>query len=296
MKGHLYKWENVIIGYNLSAFIYAFYTGHPVIGFGTSAPKIFDEIDKVDYGSYGFGKGETELQIELWHRLYMILSMGGQLPFADNVSSIRLDENRTLTVTTKNRSRVTKVSHDCLWFFDDHGVVGLPSVHIPCVQYRITDWFNVRSGMRHAHQRILTPDDNLVREIYFYPSERIDGHHPDKKDLCAISYLDEEQIDQFEYSSTYAKFKILDTMKSYGIRGASNGTCPKYGTSKHYALKIEFDKREKERVGMHIYHTIDESLIFNRLSAEEMLSEIRYNNQGPRIPANPYIPKVLLKS
>ena len=296
MKGHLYKWENVIIGYNLSAFIYAFYTGHPVIGYSTSAPKIYDEIDNVDYGSYGFGKGETESQIELWHRLYMILSMGGQLPFADNARSIRVDDDKLLTVTTKNRSRVTKISYDCLWFFDDHGVVGLPPVYIPCELYRVTDWFNVRSGMKHEYQRILTPGDDLVREIYFYPSERIDGYHPEKKDLCAISFLDEEQIDQFKYSSTYAKFKILDTMKNNDIRGASNGICPKYGTSKHYALKIEFDTREKERIEMHSYHVLDESLIFNRLSAEEMLAEIRYNNQGPRIPANPYIPKVLLKS
>ena len=56
------------------------------------------------------------------------------------------------------------------------------------------------------------------------------------------------------------------------------------------------EEAEKERIEMHSYHVLDESLIFNRLSAEEMLAEIRYNNQGPRIPANPYIPKVLLKS
>lgn len=294
MKEHVYQWDNIVIGYSLSAFIYAFYTGAPVVGYTESMPKIFDDFEKeIDYSAHGFGNGKTTNQVELWNHLYMLLSMGGQIPFADNVQTLRRDGEDTLVVTTSNRSKVAKVKYAELWVFDDHGVEGMPPIQKANEIYRVVDWFNVHSGMRHPVPFILTPSQDFVREIIFYPSERLDGDHPDMKDLCAVSWLDDEQLQLFETSPTYAKFAILRAMKDMGIRGTKNGICPKTGKQKYYALKIEFDRRDKEMIAMHGYAP-EPGISFHRVSPPELLSELKH--EGYNEPANPYIPKVLLNS
>tara|TARA_B100001250_G_C19803776_1_gene792334 strand:+ start:758 stop:1657 length:900 start_codon:yes stop_codon:yes gene_type:complete len=297
MKQHVYQWDNVIIGYSLSALIYAFYTGHPIIGYTRSAPKIIDDFrEEVDYAEHGFGKSKTKKQAELWNHLYTLLSMGGQIPFADNTQSIRIDKmgltGGTLTVVSDNRSKVTKVEYGELWVFNDDGIGGMPPITKASETYRVIDWFNVLSGMKHAHSRIITPSQDFVREIIFYPSERIDGATArELKDLCAISYLQEDELDVFEKSPTYVKFAILGAMEDMGIRGTKNGICSKTGNQKHYALKIQFDRREKDRVAMHGYGPSNR-ITYHKVSPLEMLTELR--REGYNKPANRYIPKVLL--
>ena len=68
MKEHTYQWDDVIIGYSLSALIYAFYTGHPVIGYGDSAPKTIDDLDKeIDYSAPLW----SMLMFQMWWDRYM---------------------------------------------------------------------------------------------------------------------------------------------------------------------------------------------------------------------------------
>ena len=295
MKEHKYQWEGVIVGYSLSALIYAFYSGMPVVGYMTSAPWGFEKLPRMDLSKYGMGKGTMTHQIDLWNRLYMLLSMGGQLPFADNAATVRRADNE-LVVTTNNRSRVVRVQYDTLWMFDDHNIEGMPEITVPCEIYRVVDWFNVRSGMRHGESKLMDPSEDFVRNIHFYPSQRLHGHHPDKKDVCSESFLLEEDLDKFEYSSTYARFKTLERMKNIGIRGTSNGVDAN-GKPKHYALKIEFDKRQKKRVKMHQYKE-DKSIVYNRIQPFMLLEECLQNTNrfNKPQPANPYIPKVLLTS
>lgn len=289
MKDYVYQWDNVILGYSLQSLIYAFNTGYPVIGHCTSMPKIYEKFPEIQYRDFNWGSGSTSSQIELWHHLYMLLSMGGQIPFADNVGAMRIEPDNTLMVLTRNRSKVTRVKYHRLWIFSDESISGLPPIVEPCSAYKVHDWFDIRKGMKQDESVILTPSEDFVREIHFYPSERIDGNHPDKKDICAVSYLYEEQIEDFKHSSTMARFKAMDIMKHHGLRGPRNGIAPN-GKPKHYALRIEFDRREIQRAAMHIYEG-DESLIFNHPTVIGALEE-SINKLTP----NPYIPKVLLKS
>ena len=97
----------------------------------------------------------------------------------------------------------------------------------------------------------------------------------------------------FEHSPTYARFATMAAMKEMGIRGTKNGICPKTGNQKHYALKIEFDRREKDRIAMHGYGP-EPAITYHDVSAPEMLTELLH--EGYDKPANPYIPKVLLNS
>lgn len=296
MKEHKYQWKGIIVGYNLSALIYAFYTGMPVVGYTSSMPWHFEKlVPPITLPDYGMGRGTLKTQIDLWHHLYMLLSMGGQVPFADNAASIRVNDG-SLLVSTDNRSRIIEAEYKTLWVFDDHSIEGLPPISEPCDIYRVCDWFNVRSGMRHDESMLMTPAEDFIRTIYFYPSERLDGNHADKKDLCSESFLSEDELDKFEHSPTYARFKILSQMRDLGMKGSGNGNCPKTGKKKHYAIKIEHDRREKKRIAMHAYEipAQDNKIIFNRVEPTALLNEIK-NNILPAA-ANPYIPKVLLTS
>jgi hypothetical protein len=85
----------------------------------------------------------------------------------------------------------------------------------------------------------------------------------DKKDAVAISFLDKKQLNKFEYSDTYARFKVLDMMKKAGIRGARNGRDSRNPEKyKYYALKAETAHREIQKVKMDLYNDT-ESIIFD---------------------------------
>jgi hypothetical protein len=85
----------------------------------------------------------------------------------------------------------------------------------------------VNSGCEHGIDHIRT-DEDFVRDIFFYPSQRASANS-DKKDLLAISYLSERDAKyEYQYSDTYVRFKVLAKMKEAGIRGQKNGKNPNY--------------------------------------------------------------------
>ena len=83
--------------------------------------------------------------------------------------------------------------------------------------------------------------------LVFYPTKRSDNKS--LKDLFVESFLTDEQLEDFNFSDTMVKFKVLDMMKKAGIRGSRNGRNPLYPERstvpyKYYALKIEPAERE----------------------------------------------------
>jgi hypothetical protein len=109
--------------------------------------------------------------------------------------------------------------YDKIYVFDDLNLYGIPNnlslKEDPILEIR--DWFDVKSGMKHAHS-LLTTDSEFVNKIIFYQSDRIDGNH-DLKDAVAISYLTKEQLNDFEFSDINARFKTKHVMKQSGIKG-----------------------------------------------------------------------------
>ena len=137
--------------------------------------------------------------------------------------------------------------------------------------------------MCHEHTHLQT-DSEFVKDIYFYPSDRIDGNH-DKKDLASFSYINEKQLKLFDYSPTIVKFKILKTMKEAGIRGQRNGKNPLFPVSssqpyRYRALNIEPDRREVKCISKFSYEDTENLKFMNLISEQEILNtEIQYNNK-----------------
>jgi hypothetical protein len=251
VKHHEYHFQKVIFGNSLAALLMGYKEGTPVITLGAREPLFFEHYPiKTDLSFLGIDNRRQALQStsstlnvgvqkrDVYRRVSFLMSLAGLLPFAGSGVSLRQTEaNKARMVLDHARS----VSFS----YDKSIIVGtnLLEPEIPPKKYMVLDWMDVRSGMVHPFDRI-EGTSPFVNCIHFYPSERIDGKH-DKKDLVCVSYLTKDQLYNYEYSDTYARFSILEQMRKAGIRGARNGRDTKNPERyKYYAVKIETNKRE----------------------------------------------------
>ncbi len=240
---HIYYHDRIVVGANLSSLLYSFLNGYPCICVGESPPFRFDYDEY--FGTLNLLGVKSGNLRQIWERLVLALSLGGQLPMADKTYSINIQDN-VIKAFTKN-SRLGRFHFDKLIIFDDNLVRGLPPIEQRVLgKSKVIDWYDVRSGMEHQHDFFETADD-FVKEIYFYPSDRFGNQKSGRvrKDLVSVSYMDEDQVEGFDFSDTMAKFKILKIMKELGIRGARNGR-DTYNPNiyRYYSPKIESVERQ----------------------------------------------------
>ena len=283
LEDHIYHYDNLVIGSDLNAVVFAYLKGYPLVINRDVFPFRFDCFDRnVDLSKLCLGLEEIQLQektlgpsrLDTYKHLSFVLNLAGLSPLGRRLYSCRLKEDNLLKITTKN-SRMIQVEFDQLYIFNDENILGLPEPveSLNKEMYKVFDWIDATCCTTHPHQYFET-EDNFIREVYFYPTERLDGNHPNKKDLVALSYLNGEQLRDYEYSDTYARFKILNIMKEAGIKGARNGRDMLDKTKyKHYALKIQPQKREVLSLQKNLYDDID-NIDFMYQSAEDILQEI----------------------
>jgi len=269
---HEYKYETIVIGGGLNALLFSYYNNYPCIFGEPIVPFILDVYNEgLDFSFLGLRPGASKAIV--WQRLITSLSLGALLPMGDKVASLSVQENK-LKASTHN-SRLGRFEFDKLIVFDDKGIRGLPKVKEQQFgKCRIIDWFHVRSGMEHDHNLFETKDD-FIQKVIFYPSERFGNQKSGRlrKDLVAISHLDEDQINDFDYSDTMAKFKITQMMKDAGIRGARNGR-DTYNPKiyRYYSPKIEAVEREIIR-DVKSFYCDDERFEFRYENPEEIIEK-----------------------
>jgi len=287
MRNHVYEFDEIVIGSSLNALTYSYFNSKPIIFCELKKPQFFEffdfnfDLSKLSVEQYEFKLRSPTLtkmvgtsKLEVWERLSFILSLSGLTPVSNNAASIRIySDDNIIKLFTKN-SRMVKFKFDKIRIFDDTNVAGLGLPIKQQKNYRVIDWVDVKSGMSHPFTYI-QGNDTFVNEIFFYPSKRFDGSR-NRKDAVSISYLNEEQINNFDYSDTYVKFKTLSMMKDAGIKGARNGkdasNPDKY---KYYALKIETSWREIQKIKMDSYKNTS-NLFFDYRTEEEV-----YNSYKP---------------
>jgi hypothetical protein len=236
---HIYQYDTIVIGGGLNAKVYSYFNKCPCVYGSDASPFRFDVFEK------GLSLFETQNMLQAFEKLSFVLGMSGQLPMGDKAASINIRDN-VMKVSTHN-SRLGRFEFNKLVIFDDRNVYGLPLIKERKVgKSRVIDWFDVRSGMEHDHDLFET-EEFFVERVIFYPSDRFGNQNAGRlrKDLVAISHLDQDEIGDFDYSSTMARFKILQMMKDAGIKGARNGR-DTYNPNiyRYYSPKIEVTQRE----------------------------------------------------
>ena len=250
-----YHHERLVVGSSLEALLYCYLNDLPFIYTKLERPSRFEAFSP-DLNLEAFGientrctlrspTGERVIGIQrniLWEKLYFFLSLSGLCPLANKAASLRVEEGQ-VKVYTQGASTVT-FTYDQLVIFSDEGVLGLPEKKPdPDPIYKVLDWFDVRSGLKHDLD-FIEGEDCFVKEILFYPTERIDGDQK-LKDAVSISYLREGDINKEAYSDFNARFKTLYLMKKAGIKGRRNGRDQQNKNKyKYYAVRIENSHRQ----------------------------------------------------
>jgi hypothetical protein len=265
-----FDYEKIVIGSSIEALLYCYYNNVPFVCTEMESPDRFSYFDcELDLSIFQLDNSITFLttfphadktrgisKALLWERLYFCLSLAGLNPLADKVSSIRIEDNRIRVFTHKARSAT--ISANKVIIFSPTGITGLPSPKIiPEKRYKVYDWINVRSGLKHKYDLIQDPGVWFVQKIFFYPTDRIDGDQI-YKDACAISYMTETQLADPDYSDINARFKVRYMMRVAGLKGPKNGYDSKDPTKQKYRpLRIESSHREIQLLTPPIYESTD---------------------------------------
>ena len=248
-----YNHEAIVIGSNLRAILYAFNNKLPLFYTRPQRPFRFDYLaSELDISSVGKFAPISTLQTHegeinvgapkeaLWERLLFILSLNGQAPLSTQCESMRY--NGETLICSNPYSKIMEVEFEKAYYFGDDNCVGILEKEVAPAIYTCYDWIAFNRGGKHDIDLIQTSDD-FVNQIWFYPSDRIDGN-TSVKDACLVSVLTEKQLLLFDYSQTMARFKMIATMRDHEMRGLFNGYSPT-GIPKYYKFRTTIIGRER---------------------------------------------------
>ena len=180
----------------------------------------------------------------LWERLLFLLSLDGKMPLSNLCQNIRYDNERV--VCSNEYSKIMEFKFNHCYYFGDTGAQGwIEEKLLAKREYMCYDYIAFNRGGKHNIDYIKT-GDNLASEIWFYPSDRIDGTTA-VKDACVISRLTEDELLNFEYSETMARFKMISEMESRGMKGLFNGYGPT-GKPKYYKFRTTHAGRRTKEI------------------------------------------------
>lgn len=248
------KTKNLVIGGNLAALEFAFKEGFPVF------------YDKLEIPFHLEQTKEGLNRKDVIENYAFLLSLSGLNYHNYIVGEYRLEKNK-LTIHGKKPWKHV-VEFENLFDFRNKKNTNL--------KYKVVDYINVRSCGNHDIRELRT-EDNFVKEIYFYPSQRANSsknfslstHNYEKvvKDVMIVSYLTNRQIEKEENSPIYSRLRLLDLMKDAGIKGKKRGTRPN-GKEIRSPIVLEFSKREILEIDQHerdYYYSTSKNKYLNKL-------------------------------
>ena len=235
-----------MVGSSLEALLYAFVHELPIFYSAPHKPFRFDYLDEsVDLSCLKLPNVSQSLKTHeenrvvgtpknlLWERLIFLLSIHGHAPLSDRCESLRYNGENVVTFSDAYAKLIDVEFEEC-YYFGDTNASNLPKIDLDSTKMICYDWIAFNRGGKHDIDYIKT-DDDFVKEIWFYSSDRIDGNTP-VKDACVVSFLTKKELEDFNFSETMARFKAVSEMESRGMKGKYNGIGPN-GKPKHYKFR-----------------------------------------------------------
>ena len=273
------KNNEIVIGSSLRAVLYAFNNELPIFFAEEGRPFRFDYLDpeldlsflklsaqRESLTTFGEDKAVGSSKVLLWERLLFLLSLSGKAPLSDLCTNMRMVGQKF--VCSNEYAKIAEIEFKTAYFFGDNKCYGLVTEKEVANDIMICyDWIAFHRGGKHEIDYIET-DDPFVKQIWFYPSDRIDGATK-VKDACLVSFLSKEDLSNFDYSETMARFKGVSEMESRGMKGVFNGYSPT-GRPKYYKFRTsniarekrtQFDAPWKEEVGVEAPRVAEQVLL-----------------------------------
>ena len=241
-----YKYDNVVVGSCFDAVLYAFVHNYPIVYSDFRIPFRFDYLDQnIDLSCLSLKNSPSIIKTDkddvivglpktlLWERMLFLLSLNSKSILSNLCTSLRRVDNKIICYN--EYSKIAEIEFNKCHYFHDDAAKGFVDEKIfASDKYVCYDWVAINRGGKQKIDLIET-NDNFTKEIWFYPSDRIDGRTL-IKDACIVSLLTSEQINKFNYSETMARFKLIHEMENRGMKGPSNGYGPN-GKLKYYKIR-----------------------------------------------------------
>ena len=281
-------YNKLVIGSNLRALLYAYNNNLPVVFAKPERPFRFDYFEPtLDLSFIGIEPQIRELQTfsepklvgtpraVLWEALAFSLSIDGLCPLSNLCHSMRANDG--ILVCSNEYSKIAEFKFDECVFFGDNSVTGIAVEKEPKnKKYICYDWIAINRGGKIA-QDYIHMGDEFVHHMWLYSSDRIDGN-TGVKDACLISYLNEQQLLDFDYSETMARFKMLSDMDKCGLKGPVGGGITTTGKLKRYKIRASHMYRGKQRNYTPEW-LLSDNVTLGDFTEEELLEEFSYVSQ-----------------
>jgi len=277
------EYQDIVVGSDLRAALFAFNNNLPIFFSEPHRPFRFDflksntDLECVKLTS----AGELELTRTndvkvvglraelLWERLLFLLNLDGKVPLANLCASMRFDGEHL--ICSNEYSRIGALNFSNCFYFGDDNVSGLVrEKELANPSYTCYDWIAFNSGGKHEIDYIWVGDD-FVKEIWFYSSDRMCGNSP-VKDACVVSTLTQDQLSEFDYGETMARFKMISEMEKRGMKGRQNGYSTN-GNPKHYKFRTTPIRRTKRRDPVEITSK-DDRVSLPKVSERSLLADL----------------------
>jgi len=286
--------NTIIIGANLSALVYSFCTGFPIIYTRQLIPHEFDFFDSnIDLSKFGV-KNTRKLLVSptenvfmgipkktLWHKLNFFLSINSQhlMPFIPNSINV---EDDVIKALTKN-GRQGAFAYKKLIIFDDHAVVGLDEnfLNVENVKLKVYDWLNMHYGSKQVYDIIETSND-LIKTIYFYISNRLSFNNRRlSKDVVVVSYANENDIEKFEWTDTGVMFGFNNIMKGKEFQSKKRRNKNDKTKYIYESPKATHDRRDIEKIIYGQNKTVD-NVSLNYDLPEVLINDMVVENENTK--------------
>ena len=273
-ENNLAKFDTVVIGDNLDALVYAYLNDHHILFNNLSPPTIIDHFSPdLDLSMFGIESDAPVSMLSLWNRLRFSMSLAGKIINSQEVTSISVEDQKINVFT--GAAKKYEYEFVTLAVFNAEKLKNVDYTVIGEEKNTVYDWISVKYRGKHDLKEMSTEED-FVNKVYFYRSLR-NGTASAHKDIVAVSYLTDKQLNSQSCSDTMARMKIKKMMKDAGLRGPKNGLNPNYPDRsdqkyKYRPLGIEYGSRQVVR-GRKTVDFDAESIDFVDINAETLISK-----------------------
>lgn len=215
--------DRVVVGNSIEALSYAFLQGcYFLPNSECIVPAFYEKMPIRILGS--------DRKDYTWSRMLMMMSLQGKVIACSNTKSVKITDEKISLIIDGRRHTYHFERCD---IFDPTGVtLDNEILQANKETYKVYDDFEVSVlGSKHKYLEAKVSKDPLASEIYYYTSDRVDGANY-VTDCLAVSYLDKDQLNNFEYSDSMVNFCVQRHLQKIGINGSfmklyKNGS-PKY--------------------------------------------------------------------
>ena len=219
LKDHIYSFDTIVVGGNLSSLIYAYINKLPIIISKVDSPHSIDFFEsnislkqiKLNNEYKVLATPESTLTIGLskenvYTNLYYTLAMNGQIIFDVPSQSVRLFREQNLIKIVSDRSRLFSFRYENLISFT-RNIVGL-EMEVNLLQYELLGLFDVRRCYLHVYQALSEQEKGIIRF----------GLFEDYKTLLTSTLVDKETFEKNHHLDFYIKSYLEKYLSTFLIQ------------------------------------------------------------------------------